>query len=66
MDHVVLDLLKRTTAIPSMPQVAVRFLEIVQQPDFDFNEVVEIFSTDSGSTSDILRLANSPLFGVTR
>ncbi len=66
MDHVVLDLLKRTTAIPSMPQVAVRFLEIVQQPDFDFDEIVEIFSTDPGSTSDILRLANSPLFGVTR
>lgn len=66
MDHIVLDLLKRTAAIPSMPQVAVRFLEIVQQPDFDFDEVVEIFSTDPGSTSDILRLANSPLFGVTR
>ncbi|NLX13036.1 MAG: HDOD domain-containing protein [Phycisphaerales bacterium] len=66
MDNIVIDLLKRTTAMPSMPQVAVRFLEIVQQPDFDFHEVVEIFSTDPGSTSDILRLANSPLFGVTR
>lgn len=66
MDNIVLDLLKRSAAIPSMPQVAVRFLEIIHEPEFDFDEIVKVFRTDPGSTSDILRLANSPLFGVTR
>ncbi len=66
MDNTVFDLVKRSAAIPSMPQVAARFLEIVQDPDFDYDEVVEILSTDAGTASEILRLANSPLFGVTR
>jgi HD-like signal output (HDOD) protein len=66
VDNMVLDQLKRSAAIPSMPQVAIRFLEIIQEPDFEFEDVVEVFSTDPGATSDILRLANSPLFGVTR
>ncbi|MBN1505197.1 MAG: HDOD domain-containing protein [Sedimentisphaerales bacterium] len=66
MDTTVLDLVKRSAAIPSMPQVAVRFLEIIQDPDFDYREVVEVLSSDPGTTSEILRLANSSLFGVTR
>lgn len=66
MDTTVLDLLKRSAAIPSMPQVATRFLEIVQDPDFNYQEVVEVLSTDPGTASEILRLANSALFGVTR
>jgi len=66
MEHDILDLLKRSAAIPSMPQVATRFLEIVQDPDFDYADVVEVLSTDPGTASEILRLANSSLFGVTR
>jgi len=66
MDTTVLDLLKRSAAIPSMPQVATRFLEIVQQPDFAYADVVEVLSTDPGTAAEILRLANSALFGVTR
>lgn len=66
MDTTVLELLKRSAAIPSMPQVAVRFLEIIHDPDFDYREVVEVLSSDAGTTSEILRLANSSLFGVTR
>ena len=66
MESEVLDLLKRSAAIPSMPQAAARFLEIVQNPDFNYTEVVEVLSTDPGTASEILRLANSSLFGVTR
>lgn len=66
MDSAILELLKRSAAIPSMPQVATRFLEIVQEPDFDFKDVVEVLSTDPGTASEILRLANSSLFGITR
>lgn len=66
MDTTVLELLKRSAAIPSMPQVAIRFLEIVQEPDFEYSDVVEVLSGDPGMASEILRLANSALFGVTR
>lgn len=66
MDNAILDQLRRSAAIPSMPQVAARFLEIIQDPDFEYRDVVEVLSTDPGMTGEILRLANSPLFGVTR
>jgi len=61
-----LELLKRSAAVPSMPQVVTRFLEITQDPEFDYDDVVEVLSTDPGVASEILRLANSALFGVTR
>jgi HD-like signal output (HDOD) protein len=66
MENNVLDLIKRSAAIPSVPQVATRFLEIIQDPEFEIRDVVEVLSTDAGTASEILRLANSSLFGVTR
>jgi len=66
METAVIELLKRSAAIPSMPQVAARFLEMIQDPDFDYRDVVEVLSSDAGTAGEILRLANSSLFGVTR
>ena len=66
METAVVEMLKRSAAIPSMPQVAARFLEIVQDPGFDYRDVVEVLSADPGAAAEILRLANSSLFGVTR
>jgi HD-like signal output (HDOD) protein len=66
MDTMVLDLVKRSAAIPSMPQVATRFLEIIHDPEFEYRSAVEVISSDPGTASEILRLANSALFGVTR
>lgn len=60
------EILKRSAVIPSMPQVVTRFLEIVQDPDFDYHDVVDVLSADPGTAGEILRLANSSLFGVTR
>lgn len=62
----VLEAMKRSGAVPSMPQVVTRFLEIIQQPDFSFDELVAVLSTDPGTAVDLLRLSNSALFGVSR
>ena len=66
MDTNVLDLLKRSAAIPSIPQVAMRFLELIQDPDFEYRELADVLATDPGTAGEILRLANSSLFGVSR
>lgn len=66
MQTAVIEMLKRSAVIPSMPQVAARFLEIIQDPEFDYADVVEVLSSDAGTAGEILRLANSSLFGVTR
>jgi HD-like signal output (HDOD) protein len=61
-----LELVKKSAAIPTMPQVAVRFLEITQNPNFSHGQLVELLSTDPGLAGEILRLANSALFGMPR
>ena len=60
----VLETIKRSAAVPSMPQVVVRFLEIMQDPGFDYRDLVKVLSADPGTVSEVLRLANSALFGV--
>ncbi len=60
----VLETLKKSAAVPSMPQVVVRFLEIMQDPNFAYNDLVKVLSADPGTVSEVLRLANSALFGV--
>ena len=60
----VLETIKKSAAVPSMPQVVVRFLEIMQDPGFDYRDLVKVLSADPGTVSEVLRLANSALFGV--
>jgi HD-like signal output (HDOD) protein len=66
MNQRLLKLIERSDAIPSMPQIVTRLLEITKDENFAQSEVVGLLSTDPGVTGDILKLANSPLFGVTR
>ncbi len=60
----VLDAIKQSAAIPSVPQVVTRFLEIMQNPEFDYDDLVRILAADAGTVGEILRLVNSALFGV--
>ncbi len=64
MNKTVLDAIKKSAAVPSMPQVVARFLEIMQDPNFSYSDLVKVLSVDPGTVGEILRLANSALFGV--
>ncbi len=64
MNAKVLDAIKKSAAVPSMPQVVARFLEIMQDPDFSYADLVKVLSVDAGTVSEVLRLANSALFGI--
>ncbi len=60
----VLETIKNSAAVPSMPQVVLRFLEIMQDPNFEHRDLGKVLSTDAGTVSEVLRLANSALFGI--
>jgi len=62
----VVSAIKKSAAVPSMPQVVTRFMEVIQDPNFNYNSVVKVLSVDAGTVSEILRLANSALFGISR
>ncbi len=66
MQSETLESIKRSASIPSMPLVATRCYEMTQDTNCDYNKLVELLSTDPGIAASVLRLANSPLFGVTR
>ncbi len=61
-----LDLISRSTTLPTMPQVVVRFLEISADERCDMQQVVSVLKADPGICSELLRMTNSALFGVTR
>lgn len=64
MNASILETIKKSAAVPSMPQVVLRFLEIMQDPDFNYADLVKVLSADAGTVSELLRLANSAMFGV--
>jgi HD-like signal output (HDOD) protein len=66
MNAHVIESIRKSAAVPSIPQVVTRFLEVIQDPNFRYEEVVKVLSADAGTVSEILRLANSALFGLPR
>jgi HD-like signal output (HDOD) protein len=64
MNARVLESIKKSAAVPSVPQVVLRFIQIMQDPEFEYGHLVKALSADPGTVSELLRLANSALFGV--
>ena len=66
MNANVMEAIKRSAAIPSVPQVVMRFLEVIQDPAFKYDDLVRVLAVDPGTVSEVLRLTNSALFGISR
>jgi len=66
MDQQVLALIEQSAAIPTMPQVVTRFIELSADPDYELDDLVEVLSSDPGITGELLRMTNSALFGLAR
>ncbi len=49
--------------VPSLPEVFYKFKKAVDDPDASFEELSRIISSDSGLTTHLLRIVNSPFFG---
>lgn len=49
--------------VPPFHPVAVRLLKLVGDPSVSLGQIVAMVRTDSVFTGEVLRLANSPLFG---
>ncbi|MBI5863771.1 MAG: HDOD domain-containing protein [Planctomycetes bacterium] len=64
MNPEVLAAIESTQSIPAAPQVVVRLLELTYDPNFKAPDVVRLMSSDPGIATDVLRIANSALFGA--
>jgi len=54
--------LEYCTHLPSPPGVAVKIIELNQNPDICINDVVDIIKLDPALSTKLIRMANSPLY----
>lgn len=52
--------------LPALPESAIKLEAIYHDPNSNFNDMVKVLELDPLLTADILKAANSPLYGFTR
>lgn len=60
------DILSKIKQLPPLPESAMQIEAVYQDPDSSFNDMVKILEKDPLLTADILKAANSPLYGFSR
>lgn len=60
------ELLKRIKQLPPLPESAMQIEAVYQDENSTFNDMVKILERDPLLTADILKAANSPLYGFSR
>ena len=60
------DILKKIKQLPPLPESAMEIETVYQDPESGFSDMVKILEKDPLLTADILKAANSPLYGFSR
>jgi len=60
------EIIKRIKQLPPLPESAMQIEAVYQDPNSSFNDMVRILEKDPLLTADILKAANSPLYGFSR
>ncbi|MEA1892903.1 MAG: HDOD domain-containing protein [Campylobacterota bacterium] len=60
------EILNKIKQLPPLPESAMQIEAVYQDPDSSFNDMVKILEKDPLLTADILKAANSPLYGFSR
>jgi HD-like signal output (HDOD) protein len=59
-------ILKQIKQLPPLPETAIKIEAVYQDPNSTFEDMVKILEKDPILTADILKSANSPLYGFSR
>lgn len=60
------EILEKTSTVSSIPAAALQVMKVLQDPNANMGEIVQVISYDPGLTSNILKLANSSYFGCAK
>lgn len=60
------EIVQRVDKLPELPQVAMRLLQLLEDPDINAEKLAEVIRIDPNFTSQILRLCNSAAYGFRR
>ncbi len=62
----IIDRFRASERLPSLPSVAVEVLALTEQPDCTIEQLAGVIQNDPALTARILKVINSPLFGVAK
>ena len=61
-----LDRVLQSPRLPSLPTIALRVLDLAQQPEVDFRHIADAIQHDPGLSTKILKTVNSAFYGQAR
>ena len=64
--HIISTLISRIDSFPPLPTVATRVMELTADPDSSTQELMKVVNADQSLAIMILKMANSPFFGLSR
>ncbi len=64
--HAATTLINRIKSMPTLPAVALRVMEVTADPTSSANDLMGIISPDISLATKILKIANSPFYGMAR
>jgi diguanylate cyclase (GGDEF)-like protein len=63
MNHQLVERIRNTPNLPTLPAIAMQVLELAQKPEADLNEIARLISKDPALSGKILRTVNSSFYG---
>lgn len=64
MNEALLEQLKRSPQLPSLPAIAIKALELARRENVDINELASLISNDPALSTKILKTVNSSFYGL--
>lgn len=64
MNSELLEQLKRSPQLPSLPAIAIQALEMARRENVDISEIAELISNDPALSTKILKTVNSSFYGL--
>lgn len=58
------DIVRKIGSLPPLPSIALKLINLLNNPDTKVADLIEIISKDQALTADILKIVNSPFYGL--
>ncbi len=58
------DIVRKIGSLPPLPTIAMKLISLLNNPDTKVSDLTEIISKDQALTADILKIVNSPFYGL--
>ena len=66
MNQPLIDQVVQSPRLPTLPAIALKVISLVQDPEVDFREIVDVIQHDPALSSQILKTVNSAFYGQPR